>query len=123
MPEEICLALEMGWIDRRNVKYDLRSRSDSASPSNEKEDATNDAKMTTISIPFLPPQDSYSIELHAGFLDDFLRDVNNQRRYRIFKDLWEKGSGSKFGADFLLYPECCDVMRLRCYVNVYDRPI
>lgn len=43
-----------------------------------------------------------------GVLRPSVFDREGAARYAVFKDLWEKGhyitSGSKFGADYLVYP-------------------
>lgn len=47
-------------------------------------------------------------KLDANALRSGLTERDNDIRYSIFKDLWERGyyitSGSKFGSDYLLYP-------------------
>ncbi|CAH2319235.1 tRNA-splicing endonuclease subunit Sen34 [Pelobates cultripes] len=65
------------------------------------------------------------VDLHQASVDwPYAGQAEHELRYKVFKDLWERGyfltSGNKFGGDFLVYPG--DPMRFHAHFIIICYP-
>eukprot|EP00960_Hanusia_phi_P035249 751572-Hanusia_phi.AAC.7 len=142
--QELCLSLENGWIDRTNVgksilelamtamqvRTELKSSHILSGPCDQTGEDAVSAESRMISIPFVPHECSLGQDMAIGSVLGLhqcceplvarlpravLERCNQlQKVTRSTLSARPQSSGSKFGADFLIYPVWVDIMRLRC---------